>query len=94
MIRGSPRRLRVDPAAETQLAEIKLVDKDVNHTIRNENRFKQRLNSGRLSDPFFLQDLQFLLAWPDGQSISDEALEFHQSSLLTNRKMSGVSNLL
>src|SRR5208283_648735 len=30
MIRGPPRRLRIDPA-ETQLTEIKLINKDINH---------------------------------------------------------------
>ena len=44
---------------------------------------KERLNSVKLFDPFFLQDLKPLLALPDGQSISDEVLECHQSSLLT-----------
>jgi hypothetical protein len=37
----------------------------------------------KLFDPFFLQDLKSLLALLDGQSISDEAREGHQSSLLT-----------
>src|ERR1700730_9004001 len=35
---------------------------------------KQRLNSVMLSDPSFSQDPKSLLALPDGQSISDEAL--------------------
>jgi hypothetical protein len=46
-------------------------------------KLKTGLNSVKLSDPFYLQDLILLLAWPDGPSISDEVLEGHQSSLLT-----------
>jgi hypothetical protein len=48
-----------------------------------DDRLKQRFNAAKPSDPSFFQDPQFLLALPDGQSISDEALEGHQSSLLT-----------
>ena len=33
------------------------------------------LNSLEFSDPFFLQDLNISVAWPDGPPISDEALE-------------------
>jgi hypothetical protein len=46
----------------------------------------------KLSDPFFLQDLKSLLAWRDGQSISDEALEGHQSSAYYSDRLPGSTS--
>jgi hypothetical protein len=55
---------------------------DLPATPKSGEQLETRLNSVKLSDSSFSQDLKFLLALPDGQSISGEAQEGHQSSRL------------
>jgi hypothetical protein len=62
--------LRREHLAGTNKGILREMPRSAYDTSNQEKRFKQRLNSGKLSDPFFLQDLKSLLALPDVRSMT------------------------